>query len=66
MHAERAIDERREDADRDNGEESEAATLYLLHALPQPRQRPRCDSAAEQRDELAPFQLMEMHPLPPS
>jgi hypothetical protein len=28
------------------------------------RERPRC-CAAEQRDELAPFQLIELHSIPP-
>jgi hypothetical protein len=30
------------------------------------RERPRSRRAAEQRDELAPFQLIELHPLPAS
>jgi hypothetical protein len=28
------------------------------------RNRPRCRRAAKQRDELAPFQLIELHPMP--
>jgi hypothetical protein len=31
-----------------------------------PPQRPHDDRAAEQRDELAPFQLMELHSIPAS
>jgi hypothetical protein len=35
-----------------------------LDSLRTRRERPRDRRAAEQRDELAPFQLIELHPLP--
>src|SRR5215468_10129897 len=39
---------------------------HLLGLLRSRRQRPRCCRAAEQRDELAPFQLIELHSVPAS
>jgi len=44
--------------------QEDADPPHALALLRTRRERPRNRCAAEQRDELAPFPLMEMHPIP--
>src|SRR5262249_30145104 len=46
------------------GQRHQDADAPQAFALRAHRQRPSCRRAAEQRDELAPIRLIEMHPIP--